>query len=90
MNPTNCFLAQALPGEELIPFIQVLFASGIALGLGGSTVLEMINAGTTDSKSLESAWKAWNKSRGEFRQGLANRREDEWELYSKGDYLRNH
>jgi type VI secretion system secreted protein VgrG len=77
--------------NEFDALISLAFTIGTGpRGLAGSTVLEMINAGSTDSKGLESAWKAWNKSRGEFRQGLANRREDEWELYSQGDYLRNH
>jgi len=61
-------------------------------GLAGSTVVKMINDPEYKSsqyKDLESAWKAWRKSGGKVRQGLINRRQDEWQLYSKGDYGRD-
>jgi GH24 family phage-related lysozyme (muramidase) len=37
-------------------------------------------------KTSEAAWKAWNKSNGQISGGLANRRNDEWDLYESGIY----
>ena len=34
------------------------------------------------------AWKAWNKSQGQVMQGLVNRRNAEWDVYSKNIYQR--
>lgn len=50
-----------------------------------SSVLKMINnaEAVTNYNSIESAWKAWNKSQGKVMQGLINRREKEWDLYNK-------
>jgi type VI secretion system secreted protein VgrG len=53
-----------------------------------SSVLKLINDPTvnTNYSSLESAWKAWNKSHGKEMKGLENRRNSEWNIYSKNDY----
>jgi len=49
-----------------------------------SSVLMWINGTGTQSNfsSLESAWKAWNKSQGKVMKGLINRREAEWNLWN--------
>jgi len=59
-------------------------------GFSDSSVLKIVNdPGTkTTFKSLESAWKAWNKSDGRINKGLTNRRNAEWNIYSKGIYQR--
>ncbi|HUW57941.1 MAG TPA: lysozyme [Planctomycetota bacterium] len=62
-------------------------------GLAGSTVLKMINDPeyrSSEFKDLESAWKAYKKLNKEVNEGLINRRADEWEMFTKGDYRRDH
>ena len=61
------------------------------IGIGGfqkSSVLKLVNDPTakTAYSSLEAAWKAWNKSQGNVMQGLINRRNAEWNIYSKNVY----
>jgi len=53
-----------------------------------SSVLKMVNNPNlkTTYKNLEDAWKAWNKSQGIINNGLINRRQAEWDIYSKGIY----
>ena len=36
--------------------------------------------------TLESAWKAWNRSQGKTSNGLINRRQNEWNMYNQGIY----
>ncbi len=53
-----------------------------------SSVLKMVNNPNvkTTYQNLEDAWKAWNKSQGVINNGLINRRQAEWDIYSKGIY----
>lgn len=53
-----------------------------------SSVLKLINDPTANTSyvNLESAWKAWNKSQGKTVRGLNNRRQAEWDIYSKNIY----
>ncbi|ETX04329.1 MAG: hypothetical protein ETSY2_29395 [Candidatus Entotheonella gemina] len=53
-----------------------------------SSALKLINDpnAQTNYSSLESAWKAWNRSQGRVTQGLINRRNAEWKIYSQGIY----
>jgi GH24 family phage-related lysozyme (muramidase) len=53
-----------------------------------SSVLTLINdsAALTSYPNLESAWKAWKKSQGIVNKGLVNRRNCEWNIYTKGIY----
>ncbi|WP_425433722.1 glycoside hydrolase family protein [Nitrosomonas marina] len=53
-----------------------------------SSVLRMINnpSAKTRYPNLEMAWKAWRKSQGRVMQGLINRRNAEWRIYSEGVY----
>ncbi|MCM0150765.1 lysozyme [Photobacterium galatheae] len=55
-----------------------------------SSVVKLINNpnAVTSYSSLENAWKAWNKSQGVINQGLVNRRNSEWNIYSQGIYER--
>ena len=71
----------------------VIFAFNIGVGLigfKGSTVVKLINNPSlkTNYSSLEAAWKAWNKSQGKVMNGLNNRRNCEWNIYSKAIYER--
>ncbi len=53
-----------------------------------SSVVKLVNdpAAHTAYPDLEQAWKAWNKSQGRVMQGLVNRRNAEWTMYSTGRY----
>lgn len=51
-----------------------------------STVVKYINNPKFRSPTypdLESAWKAWNRLRGKFSNGLIKRRQYEWDMYSR-------
>ena len=56
----------------------------------GSSVVKLVNDpnAKTSYSSLESAWKAWNKSQGKVMKGLENRRQCEWNIYSQAVYKR--
>lgn len=69
----------------------VIFVFNIGKGaFASSSVVKMINNpnAVTSFKTLESAWKAWKKSQGKVMKGLVNRRNAEWEIYTKGIYKR--
>jgi GH24 family phage-related lysozyme (muramidase) len=55
-----------------------------------SSVVKLVNDpnAKTSYSSLESAWKAWNKSQGKVMKGLDNRRQCEWNIYSQAVYKR--
>ncbi|MBP6057645.1 MAG: lysozyme [Nitrosomonas sp.] len=55
-----------------------------------SSVVKLVNDSNaqTSYKNLEEAWKAWNKSQGKVMKGLINRRQCEWDIYSKNIYQR--
>lgn len=61
-----------------------------AKALRESSVLKLVNDpnAQTNYPDLEAAWKAWNKSQGRVSQGLINRRNAEWNIYSKNIYQR--
>lgn len=67
----------------------VIFAFNIGKrAFSGSSVVRLLNnpKASTGYPSLESAWKAWNKSQGKVMQGLNNRRATEWKLFDQGVY----
>jgi GH24 family phage-related lysozyme (muramidase) len=68
----------------------VILAFNIGPTLAGSSVVKLVNdpGATTTYASLEAAWKAWNKSQGKVMKGLDNRRQCEWNIYTKGVYER--
>jgi len=53
-----------------------------------SSVLKLVNdpGSITPYENLEQAWKAWDKSQGKVNTGLQNRRQAEWNIYSKNIY----
>ncbi|HDZ4962939.1 TPA: hypothetical protein RTH17_001855 [Campylobacter jejuni] len=51
-----------------------------------SSVAKIINAEKTGYKTLKEAWMAWNKSQNKVMQGLINRRNAEYKLYTQGVY----
>ncbi|MDY0134602.1 MAG: lysozyme [Atribacterota bacterium] len=53
-----------------------------------SSVAKLVNNPNdkTTYSTLEEAWKSWNKSQGKINRGLINRRNAEWNIYTKGIY----
>ncbi len=80
-------VTSSLIQNEFDALVLFVFNIGKA-GFASSSVLKLINnpAATTAYPNLEAAWKAWNKSQGKVMQGLKNRRQAEWDIYSKNIY----
>lgn len=57
-------------------------------GFAKSSVLKLVNnpGAKTAYPGLKAAWMAWNKSQGKRNQGLVNRREAEWKIYTGSIY----
>ncbi|MCP5245696.1 MAG: lysozyme [Burkholderiales bacterium] len=53
-----------------------------------SSLARMLKGEKTGYRTIEAAWKAWEKSQGRVMQGLINRRNAEWRIYSEGVYER--
>jgi GH24 family phage-related lysozyme (muramidase) len=68
----------------------VILAYNIGPDFSSSSVVKLVNdpKAKTSYSSLESAWKAWNKSQGKVMKGLDNRRQCEWNIYSQAVYKR--
>ena len=69
----------------------IMLAFNIGAGsFARSSVVKLVNDPTANStyKSLEAAWKSWNKYQGKVMKGLDNRRQCEWDVYSRGVYNR--
>lgn len=67
----------------------VILTFNIGLGnFASSSVLKLVNNPSAQTRypSLEAAWKAWDKSQGKVMQGLVNRRNAEWNIYSNNQY----
>ena len=91
-EPINNLVTAKLSQQQYDALVVLVFNIG-KTNFAGSTVRKMINDPGYKSgqyRNLESAWKAWNKLRGKTIQGLINRRRDEWEMWSKGDYKRDY
>lgn len=73
--------------QQFDALCMLTFNIGVA-GFKGSSVVKMINdpKAKTSYRTLEDAWKAWNKSDGHVVIGLINRRKKEWTLYGHGAY----
>ena len=87
---------QVVKNNILTPLSQnqydalVVFAYNIGSeNFAKSTVVKYVNNPNFHSSvysNLESAWKAWNRYRGKISNGLINRRQREWNMYSMGIY----
>lgn len=75
--------------QEFDALVMLVFNIGRS-GFAGSSVVKLVNdpAAKTDYTDLEAAWKSWNKSQGKVMKGLDNRRQCEWNVYSKGVYAK--
>ena len=80
-------VSHPLQQNEFDALVILTFNIG-GTNLRSSSVLKLINqpSAITNYPSLEAAWKAWNKSQGKVMQGLVNRRDAEWKIYSQGIY----
>ena len=84
---------RAVQKNIIVPLTQnqydalVIFAYNIgAANFAKSTVVKYINNPnhhSTTYPTLESAWRAWNKSNGRVMTGLNKRRSQEWILFNK-------
>lgn len=73
--------------NEFDALVLLTFNIG-AQAFSESSVRRLVNDPTakTNYTNLEAAWKAWNKSQGKVMKGLDNRRNSEWNIFSKGVY----
>ena len=87
VNTVQSAVKAKLRQNEFDALVMLVFNIGAA-NFEPSSVVKLINdpAAHTNYSSLESAWKAWNKSQGKVMKGLDNRRQCEWDVYSKGIY----
>ena len=78
-----------LAQQEFDALVILAFNIGPA-NFSDSSVVKLVNDpdASTSYASLEAAWKAWNKSQGKVMKGLDNRRQCEWDIYTKGVYQR--
>lgn len=78
-----------LETHEFDAAVMLAYNIGVG-GFSSSSVVKLINDPQSDTPyhSLEDAWKAWNKTQGQISQGLINRRNAEWEMFSRGVYER--
>ncbi|XAK36801.1 lysozyme [Campylobacter coli] len=80
-NSINSSLAQ----NEFDALVILCFNIGID-NFKNSSVAKIINGEKTGCKTLKEAWMAWNKSQNKVMQGLINRRNAEYKLYTQGGY----
>jgi len=80
----------AVRNSITVPLAQHQFDALVSLvfnigggAFAGSTVRQRINTRAPESDT-EEAWKRWNKVGAQVVQGLVNRRDAEWQLYSTG------
>jgi len=86
-DAVNSKISVKLAQQQYDALVILAFNIGIH-GFETSSVIKLINdsKAQTSYKSLEAAWKAWNKSQGKIMKGLENRRDCEWNIYTHGIY----
>jgi lysozyme len=82
----NRSLSVWVPQEAFDAFVSLSFNIGGA-GFARSPLAALTNA---LAPLTQSDFTQYSFQKGEFIQGLSNRRTDEYEMYSGGDYVRNH
>jgi type VI secretion system secreted protein VgrG len=87
IDAVNSNVKIKLGQHQFDALVMLTFNIGIN-AFKSSSVLKMVNdpAVKTGYSTLESAWKAWTKSQGQVMLGLVNRRQAEWDIYSKNLY----
>lgn len=86
----NSTITAKLSQNQFDALVILTFNIGAA-NLARSSVAKMVNDPTAQTmyKTLEAAWKSWNKSQGKVMLGLERRRQCEWNVYSQGKYEKN-
>lgn len=74
---------------EFDSFASFAYNCGVDGLIRQSNLYERVCAGVRDS-SLKQNFLSWIKVNGKVSQGLVNRRNDEYEMFMFGDYVRNH
>ncbi|MBX3629566.1 MAG: lysozyme [Nitrosomonas sp.] len=87
VDSVNSKVTATVSQNQFDALVMLVFNIGSG-NFGSSSVLKLVNdpMAQTHYPNLESAWKAWNKSQGKMMQGLVNRRNAEWNIYSKNVY----
>lgn len=86
-DAVNSMVKPKLTQNEFDALVIFVYNLGIEQFSHSSLLKMMNNPGVyTPFKSIEKAWKAWNKSQGKVNNGLINRRNAEWKIYSLGIY----
>ena len=87
VKAVNSYVTATPSQSEFDALVIFTFNIGCS-GFSSSSVRKLVNDPTahTNYANLEAAWKAWNKSQGKVMRGLENRRQAEWDIYSKGLY----
>ena len=84
----NKLLKVSVSQQEFDALVILTFNIGIGAFIK-SSVLKMVNKESgSNYPTLEAAWKAFNKDRGEVSKGLTNRRQAEYNIFTKGVYKR--
>ena len=81
------YVKRPLKVNELDALVILCFNIGIS-AFSKSSVVKILNGEKGNYDTLEEAWKAFNKDRGEINDGLVNRRQAEWNIWTKGIYSR--
>ena len=89
VNSVKTKVTAMVTQNEFDAMVLLVFNIGVQ-AFAQSSALKLVNNPTaiTSYTGLEAAWKAWNKSQGVVNRGLINRRQAEWNIYSKGVYLK--
>jgi type VI secretion system secreted protein VgrG len=89
LNAVRSKVTPDITQNQFDALVIFVFNIGIS-GFSTSSALKLVNdpGAATPYPNLEAAWKAWNKSQGQVMQGLVNRRNVEWDIYSKNIYQR--
>ncbi len=87
VNSVKTKVTAKLTQNEFDALVILAFNIGVT-AFQNSSALKLVNDpnAKTAYNSLELAWKAWKKSQGVVNKGLINRRQAEWNIYSKGIY----
>jgi len=83
----NRTIIKPLQQQQFDALVLLTFNIGIT-AFAESSVAKQINdpCAVTRYPTLESAWKAWNKSQNKENDGLINRRQCEWNIWRSGIY----
>lgn len=89
-NKVAATITRALDAHEFDALVLFAFNTGEPRNFPTTSVAKLINnpKATTPYKTLDEAWKAWNKSQGVVNNGLINRRAAELKIYHQNIYER--